>query len=333
MSILATTIKDIAEKAGVSIATVSRVLNYDSTLSVSEETKKKIFKIAEDLDYKKRKHKTNTTRRIVFLHWGTESEELNDVYYMAIRVGIEERSEYHKIQLLKYLKQDYLDIPENIDGIIIVGHMADEPLKKLKLLTTNIVIIDPFYDVAGIDTVQIDFKKVTKRVLDHFIERGHEKIGFIGGYETFHGTAQPIQDKREKYYREHLSKKKLLNESYIFIDDFTADSGYTQMKNAIDTLKDDLPTAFFIGSDPIAIGALRALHEQNIKVPDRVSLISIDDISISKYVYPALSTVRIETELMGETAVDLIIDKLASERTVAKKIFIETTLKLRDSSN
>lgn len=333
MSILATTIKDIAEKAGVSIATVSRVLNYDSTLSVSEETKKKIFKIAEDLDYKKRKHKTNTTRRIVFLHWGTESEELNDVYYMAIRVGIEERSEYHKIQLLKYLKQDYLDIPENIDGIIIVGHMADEPLKKLKLLTTNIVIIDPFYDVDGIDTVQIDFKKVTKRVLDHFIERGHEKIGFIGGYETFHGTAQPIQDKREKYYREHLSKKKLLNESYIFIDDFTADSGYTQMKNAIDTLKDDLPTAFFIGSDPIAIGALRALHEQNIKVPDRVSLISIDDISISKYVYPALSTVRIETELMGETAVDLIIDKLASERTVAKKIFIETTLKLRDSSN
>ncbi|WP_067841858.1 LacI family DNA-binding transcriptional regulator [Amphibacillus sediminis] len=330
---MATTIKDIAEKAGVSIATVSRVLNYDSTLSVSEETKKKIFKIAEDLDYKKRKHKTNTTRRIVFLHWGTESEELNDVYYMAIRVGIEERSEYHKIQLLKYLKQDYLDIPENIDGIIIVGHMADEPLKKLKLLTTNIVIIDPFYDVAGIDTVQIDFKKVTKRVLDHFIERGHEKIGFIGGYETFHGTAQPIQDKREKYYREHLSKKKLLNESYIFIDDFTADSGYTQMKNAIDTLKDDLPTAFFIGSDPIAIGALRALHEQNIKVPDRVSLISIDDISISKYVYPALSTVRIETELMGETAVDLIIDKLASERTVAKKIFIETTLKLRDSSN
>jgi len=329
---LATTIKDIAEKAGVSIATVSRVLNYDSTLSVTEETKKRIFKTAEKLDYKKRKNRSKTTKRIVFLHWGTESEEINDIYYMAIRTGIEDRAEFYKIELLKYLKENYKNIPQNIDGIIIVGHIFDDQLNQLKNITENIVIIDTFYEVEGIDTVQIDFKKITGKVLDHFINNGHEKIGFIGGYETFHNTSSPIEDKREKYYRNYMEKKKMLNEDYIFIGDFSPDSGYQQMKKAIQTLKDDLPTAFYIGSDPIAIGALRALHEEKIEVPGRVSIIGVDDISISKFVYPALSTVRIETELMGETAVDLVMERITTDRKIAKKVYLETKLNIRDSS-
>lgn len=328
---MATTIKDIAEKAGVSIATVSRVLNFDSTLAVGDDTKKRIFAIAEELDYKKRKQKQRDTKRIAFFHWGTESEELNDVYYMAIRVGIEERSAFHHIQLFKFLKKDELELPKNLDGIIIVGHIDDQVLKQIKKVTTNIVVVDPFFDTEGIDSVRVDFRKVTKQIIDHFIQKQHTEIGFLGGYETFHNTHEPIQDKRELYFRQHMEKLGLLNEDYIFIDDFTADSGYHMMNKAIETLKDRLPTAFYVGSDPIAIGALRALHEQNIEVPSRVSLISIDDISVSKYVYPALSTVRIETELMGETAVDLIMERLATERTVAKKVYIETTLKLRDS--
>lgn len=332
MTRLATTIKDIAAKARVSIATVSRVLNYDSTLSVTDETKKRIFKIAEDLDYKKRKHKANAAQRIVFLHWGTENEELNDIYYMTMRTGVEERAEFHKIQLLKYLKEDVLDIPKDIDGIVIVGHIFDEYLDQLKKITNNIVIIDAFYEVEGIDTVRTDFKKITKKALDHLINTGHKKIGFIGGYETFHNTSSPIEDKREKYYRTYMEKKNMLNEDYIFIDDFSADSGYEQMKKAINTLKNDLPTAFYTGSDPIAIGALRALHEAGIEVPGKVSIIGVDDISISKYVYPALSTVRIETELMGETAIDLVMERILTGRKVAKKIYIESTLTIRDSS-
>ncbi|SEO51520.1 transcriptional regulator, LacI family [Amphibacillus marinus] len=329
---MATTIKDIAEKAGVSIATVSRVLNYDSTLSVGDDTKKRIFKIAEELDYKKRKPKVHASHRVALLHWGTENEELNDVYYMAIRVGIEERADYHKVQLIKCLKEDYLDLPKDINGIIIVGTMLNEQIEKLKQLTNNIVVIDSFFDIEGVDAVQVNFKKVTERILDHFIKNGHQEIGFIGGYETFHGLAKPIQDKREKYFRAYMNEHHLLTEKYIFVDDFTPESGYQQMKKAIATLKDKLPTAFYVGSDPVAIGVLRALHEANINVPNQVSIISIDDISISKYVYPALSTVRIETELMGETAIDLVIERLTTERKVAKKVYIETSLNLRDSS-
>ncbi|MBO1913948.1 LacI family DNA-binding transcriptional regulator, partial [Microvirga sp. 3-52] len=85
------TIKDIAEKAGVSSATVSRVLNYDASLSVADETKKKIFEAAEELSYRKRTSKRYINQKIAVIHWYTEKEELNDLYYLSIRLGIEER--------------------------------------------------------------------------------------------------------------------------------------------------------------------------------------------------------------------------------------------------
>ena len=80
------TIKDIAEKAGVSSATVSRVLNYDASLSVADETKKRIFEAAEELSYRKRSSKRYVDQKIAIIHWYTEKEELNDLYYLSIRL-------------------------------------------------------------------------------------------------------------------------------------------------------------------------------------------------------------------------------------------------------
>ena len=81
------TIKDIAERAGVSSATVSRVLNFDASLSVADETKKRIFEAAEELDYRKRTSKKYAHQKIAVIHWYTEKEELNDLYYLSIRLG------------------------------------------------------------------------------------------------------------------------------------------------------------------------------------------------------------------------------------------------------
>jgi LacI family transcriptional regulator len=92
-----------------------------------------------------------------------------------------------------------------------------------------------------------------------------------------------------------------------------------------------LPTAFFVGNDAMAIGCLRALLEEKISVPDRVNIIGVNDISVSKYVFPSLSTVKIHTELMGETAVDLLLERL-NDRIVSKKVFVGTELLIRQSS-
>lgn len=107
--------------------------------------------------------------------------------------------------------------------------------------------------------------------------------------------------------------------------------GYQLMKQAIKEHKDQLPSAFFVGNDSMAIGCLRALHEENIPVPERVSIIGVNDISVSKYVYPPLSTVKVYTELMGETAVDLLLEQM-TERKISKKVIISTLLEIRGSS-
>ncbi|GAF63409.1 putative transcriptional regulator [Bacillus sp. TS-2] len=326
------TIKDIARRVGVSNTTVSRVLNYDPSLSVGDTTKKEIFKVAEELSYTKKRKKSQLLKKVAFIHIKTEQEELDDVYYMGIRHGIEERAEQHNIQLLKFLKNDYTSIPNDIDGIIVVGDTFEEQIDSLKEISPNIVIIDSYYTSDDCDAVLVDFKKISSQILDYFIGTGHNHIGFLGGLQTFLHNKPPIQEKREMYYRKYMSEKDLLNEKYIFVQSFTVNAGYRLMKRAIAELGNELPTAFYISNDSMAIGAIRALQEEKISIPDRVSLISINDISVSKYIFPPISTVRIETELLGESAVDLIMERMVNGRKISKTVYVATKLIIRDTT-
>jgi LacI family transcriptional regulator len=329
------TIKDIAEKAGVSIATVSRVLNYDSTLSVSDDTKKKIFEIAEEVSYKKRKtKKVLPQRKVAFIHWYTEREELEDLYYLSIRLGIEKRCEHHGIQLIKIFQDNNKDLDsQDIEGIIAVGKFSKPQIEGLYKITRNIVFTDFSSDDDLFDSVVVDFEIATKKVLDYLINKGHKEIGYIGGREYFKDQTASIDDQREKTFKSHLTNKGLLRENFVYTNRFTVNDGYSLMKKAIEDHRGNLPTAFFVGNDTMAIGCLHALHEEKILVPERVSIISVNDISISKYVFPPLSTVKVYTELMGETAVDLLMERLTSSRTIPKKVLISTKLKIRQSSN
>ena len=325
------TIKDIAERVGVSIATVSRVLNYDTTLSVSDATKRKIFQVAEDLSYRK-KTERRPTYRIAIINWYTEEEELDDLYYMSIRVGAENRSEALKLQFIK-LSLDRLSTIQNeeIHGVIAIGKFSPKQAEEIKKITDRIVFIDCSPDDDQYDSVISNFEKATVNVLEYFFHKGHKRIGYIGGREIFKDHTSEIPDLREVTFRSYMQQRQLFNESYVYIDSYSVNSGYALMKKAIKEHKENLPTAFFVGNDPLAIGCLKALYEENISVPDQVSIIGVNDISVSKYVFPALSTVKIFTELMGETAVDLLLERM-TERQIAKKVIISTQLEIRDSS-
>lgn len=324
------TIKDIAEKAGVSIATVSRVLNYDSSLSVSDETKKRIFEIAEALSYKKRPSKKSSSARIGILLWYTEKEELNDLYYMSIRLGIEQRCEQHGIQVVNFYNSIDSMKQEEFQGIIAVGKFSANQVNELSKMAEQIVFVDSNPDEDVYDAVVVDFEKATHTVLKHFIENSHTNIGYLGGREEFKDHSAEIEEIREKTFRTYLSESNLLDESNLYIGSFTVEDGYKLMKQAIVEKGDDLPTAFFAANDLIAIGALRALNEGKLAVPDRVSLIGVNDISVSKYVYPPLSTVKVHTEVMGETAVDTILERI-NGRQIPKKVFIATKLVIRET--
>jgi len=330
-SIFVATIKDIANKAGVSTATVSRVLNYDTTLSVSDETKKRVFQAAEALAYKKRSPKRYIDHKIAVVHWYTEKEELSDLYYFSIRVGIEERCKELGLDAEVYFFNDLEEIrSEEVQGIIAIGKFSQKQVELMTSIHQNIVFVDYSPDEDKFDSVVIDFEKATKNIIDYFIETGHKEIGFIGGREYVEGEDDPLEDLRAETFRSYMNEVGLYEAKYDYVGTFSTEEGYLLMEKAIKDLGDQLPTAFFISSDVMAIGSMRALHEADVSVPERVSVIGINDISVSKYMYPPLSTVKVYTELMGETAVDTLLERLEG-RTIPKKIFIATKLVVRKS--
>lgn len=325
------TIKDIAERAGVSSATVSRVLNYDATLSVADETKRKVFEAAEALSYRKRSTKRYVDQKIAIVHWYTEQEELNDLYYLSIRLGIEERCKEIGMSPEVYFYDNIKEIQaSNTEGIIAIGKFSDAQVAELTVINPNVVFVDYCPNEDRYDSIVINFELATKKIIEFFLSTAHTEIGFIGGRELLKGQEAPLEDLREKTYATYMKEKGFYDERFLFIGEFSVDEGYRLMKEAIQQLGEELPTAFFMGSDVMAIGAIRALHEANIPIPGRVSLIGINDMSISKHMYPSLSTVRVYTEIMGETAVDTLIERLEG-RKIAKKVFVSTKLIIRES--
>ncbi|NRD77788.1 LacI family DNA-binding transcriptional regulator [Bacillus sp. BRMEA1] len=326
------TIKDIAQQAGVSIATVSRVLNYDATLSVSDETKKRIFEVAEALDYKKKAVRKQETGKIALLQWYTEKEELGDLYYMSIRLGVENRCQSHGIQVVRFFQDHFEELKSGeIQGLIAIGKFSEKQVKELEALTENIVYVDYSPDEERYDSVVVDFGKAVEKVLAFLWENGHKQIGYIGGKEMFKDETAVIEDPRERTFKRLMKEKGLFHEAFMYSGSYSVDDGYLLMKKAIREHGQELPTAFFAANDSIAVGALRALLDEGIAVPERVNIIGVNDVSIAKYVFPALSTVKIYTELMGETAVDTLLERIEGRKT-PKKITIATKLIIRDSS-
>ncbi|MTV82015.1 LacI family DNA-binding transcriptional regulator [Secundilactobacillus folii] len=327
------TLKDIAQKAGVSLSTVSRVLNYDTTLSVSDDTRQRIFEIAEELNYTKAKRapKTPDTYRIAVVQWYSENKELDDLYYMAIRMGIEKRSQELQIQTAPVFQNQVSEISSDVDGIIAVGKYSEPQVKQLSALTDNLVFVDWSGIEQGFDSVVTEFKRPVSKALDILLRQSDE-VGIIYGSEFTTDGILKIPDPRYRAYESILSAKGKFQARFTYQGNYTNQSGYETMKRAIKELGNDLPHAFFISNDPMAIGALKALGEANIAVPDRVSLFSFNDTSVAKYVYPELSAVHVDTDQMGICAVDLIRSRLEKGREVPLKVVVSTKLMLRKNT-
>jgi len=329
------TLKDIAKLAKVSSATVSRVLNQDATLSVSEETRHRILTVAEELGYEKHKRNTNITQerqKIAIVQWYSEQEELNDLYYYSIRIGLEKRAQELGYDVVRYFNNDILTISESVSGIIAIGKFSDQQIHSLENHSKNLVFVDSDTLNAGHPCVTTDFDNAVVKVLDYFMKKGFTKIGMIAGEERTTDQKELIVDQRFRTFKNYAYENNLYNPNYVFVGDFSAQAGYELMKKAITELGNDLPQAFFVANDTLAIGALRALQEASIIVPDRVSLISFNDTPLTKQVFPALSSITVYTEEMGRTAVDILNRQLINHNTIPTMTRLATTLTLRDST-
>ena len=330
------TIKDIAHAAGVSSATVSRVLNQDQAMSVSDETRTKIFTIAEQLGYKKSKRtnkRSKSSHRIAIIEWYTEQEELDDLYYYAIRLGAEKKAQELGYEIIRIFNNDSLAQLENIDGIIAIGKFSPDKIKELETYSDNLVFVDSDTLNHGHSCVTTDFENSVINVIDYFINNGLKKIGMIAGQETSSDKSTLLSDPRLNTFQSYLKQLKLYDPNLIKIGSFSSEAGYKIMKEFIMELGDNLPQAFFVANDALASGALRALQEAKIPVPERVSLISFNDTSLAKYMYPKLSTVTVFTEEMGKQAIQILEQSfLKDSPSVAYMVKLATRLTIRESS-
>lgn len=324
------TIKDIANQAGVSIATVSRVLNFDDTLNAADSTKQRIFEVAEELNYIKKKEKNikKSTYKVAMANWYTEKEEVLDPYYLSIRMAIEKKCASENIEVVKLSPFFTIDIKE-VDGIIAIGKFGDNELEKLRAVSENIVFVDSSPKSEIYDSVVSDFKYATINILNYLEELGHENIGFIGGKEFINDGKEIFDDRREKTYKEEMNSRRIDYKNRLYIGQFTPQSGYELMRKALED-KNNV-TAYIVANDSMAIGAYRAVSEAGLKIPEDISVVSYNDITTAQFIVPALTTVKIHMEFMGETAVDLMIEKLKDGREIAKKIVIPTKLIKRGS--
>ena len=330
------TIKDIAKSAGVSSATVSRVLNYDQTLSVSDEKRKLIFEIAEGLDYKPPRKRNPVARqkfKIGLIHWYSIRQELEDPYYMSIRIGIEKMCYDQSVEIVKIYEpeQSDLSILDGVAGVIAIGKFDETDVKRFESISKNIVFVDSSPREHDFDSIVINFEGAIKQALEYLMEKGHSHIGYIGGQEFIGPQKLPLGERRLVLFEETLKSKGIFDPEQVYVGAFVAESGYQLMKKAISESK-KLPTAFFIASDSMAIGALRAVYEAKLSVPKDLAIIGFNDIPTSKYTNPPLTTIKVYKEFMGETAVEMLLERILKNRTIAKKVVVPTVLIYRDSA-
>lgn len=330
------TLKDIAQKTQLSTATISRVLKEDMSLSVSPETREKVFAIAQELGYTKHLTKQQPdgyTRKIGILQWYTESRELDDLYYYSIRISLEQHALALGYDIVRCFHDNKSPLLKEVDALIAIGKFSQQQISELANLHKQLVFVDFDTLTDGYSCVTTDFNRSVIQVIDHYLHQGITEIGMIAGQEETYDKKMTLSDPRLRTFKQYLSERELYQERFVFTGPFTSQSGYQLMKEAIDSLKDDLPSAFFIANDSLAVGALRALQEAQITVPNRVQIITFNDTPITRQVYPALSSITVFTEEMGIQAVDLVDAMLKKPTTYhPRMVKLGTQLTLRESS-
>lgn len=315
------TIKQIAGMVGVSSAAVSRVLNYDESISVSAETRKAIFETAEKLGYQK-KVVYPRIENIVFLYWVTSVDELENAYYQSIKEELKKQAKKTKVQLSVVTKEEGMAaVPHDTQGFLAVGWFSKEELGQLYKICRKGVFIDSSPDEKLFDTVRPNLDSFVTQMVDYFVDKGYQSIGFIGGYDRNSYTGRKDMDVREWSFRQSAKYYGLLNESYIFIaDQYTVTDGYKTAQEMIK--KGEIPAAVCVASDTLAVGVLQALNEAGIQIPEEVAVFSINDINVAQYVSPPLTTFHIDIPMLCETAIDLLRDRVLNKGKITRAVFI-----------
>jgi len=326
------TIAEVAKEAGVSVATVSRVINQSG--SVSPEAERKVNAAIAKLSYcpnvLARSFRTKESKTILVL-----VPNISNPFYSKIVSGIEDvlkRDGYNSMLCITEMNRaqtkGFLDLMsiKRADGAIVM-ETGESDLIATYAKSYPVVKCSGYCEDLSISYVSIDNFIAAKQVVEYLVSLGHKRIGFIGSTNKFDST-----ELRKKGYMTVIINNEIeIDKRYMrdADDNYSFKSGMEAAKKMF--LLKDRPTAIFCISDMIALGAIRASIEMGLRVPEDVSIIGFDDVEYATMFHPLLTTVSQPCYEMGKAAGDLILKRLGGS-TETKHLKLDHKLVLRESS-
>ncbi len=326
------TIKDVAKASGYSINTVSRALNNKS--EIKEETKEKILKVARELGYFKnfaaaslRGQRTKTI--------GVVLPDSANPFYSEVLKGIESEAKKHGYQIvLTNTERNYESEKEGIfallqrriDGLLVSPvQERDDDIRELIKLNIPFVIVGRHFEKIKVDEVYNDEIKGGYLATEYLIKKGYKKILMLNGY--LHKSPAKM---RLEGYKKALGKYGIKFDSeLVIIGDIDFTDGYNQIKNAIKSEKSF--DSIFAYNDMLALGAIKVLKEEKIKVPEDIGVVGYDDILFASISAPALTTVMIKKQELGARSFKLLMERIEGRKDTKKEI-LDVELIVRESA-
>lgn len=326
------TIEEVAKESGVSVATVSRVINRKG--KVTGATRQKVLAAVAKLNYHPnawgRSLRKGQSRILLIL-----VPNITNPYYSPIVHGIEDmarRSQYQTMLCITDGSQaqtnSYFELLHNgnADGVILMDAKKDDmEISELAKGFPSVQCCEYCSD-ESVGHVSIDNFKAAYEMTHFLCSVGHRKIGFIGAANEFISTAQ-----RRLGYEKALSEEKISAEPQYIVSaekDYNFSSGVRAARDLLSL--PDRPTALFCISDVIALGALRAAEDMGLRVPEDLTVVGFDDVEYATMFRPMLTTVSQPCYQLGKTSCELLLEQLNG--LPARSVFLEHKIVLRDSS-
>lgn len=307
---MSASIKDVAVKAGVSVATVSHVIN--NTRFVSDSTKEKIMAAMEELKYvpnsMARSLRTNKTKTVALLipdisnFFFTEVAEaiegvLSEKGYSLFLCNTGESLTIEKKQIIQMSAQ-------LVSGIIIAPTSGDFDYRSM-FADSNypMVFIDRKTDKTQADVVMVDGKSATYKAVSELINRGHKRIGYIAGRDGLSTTVERLSG-----YKQAIEDNGLeIDENLIKRGNSKYESGYSLTEELL--TKTDA-TAVFVSNNLMSVGAIKCLSNKNIPIPERMAIVGFDDYNWATITNPPLSTIKQPVSTLGAMAAELVLKRI-----------------------
>ncbi|HLV10259.1 MAG TPA: LacI family DNA-binding transcriptional regulator [Halanaerobiales bacterium] len=329
-------LKDIANAANVSVATVSLALNNKK--GVSKQKKQEILDIARQMGYDFQQGSENQANAIRFIIYKRHGYVVSDTpFFSNLIEGIQrECRENNYEMLISHItknEENYLEIIDDIKNdncsgtIILATEMYEEDLQQFLGINKPVLLLDSYIKHQDYDFVLINNTSASYKASSYLINKNHKEIGYLHSsvyINNFYYREQGFRGALKDHDIEYKSE-------YIFELEPTLEGSYQDMINLLNNGNKKLPTAFFADNDIIAFGALRAMKEKGIKIPDEVSIIGFDDMPYCQISRPRLSTIRVFKQDIGRLAVKRLLEKIDKKDEIIQKTEVATELIERES--